>query len=678
MQFLYPLFLLAGLTLLIPILIHLFNLRRYKTVFFPHTRFLKSLQLHSRKQSQVRYKWLLAARVLFLLFLIAAFAQPYFASKKEATQQSSTIAIFVDNSQSMSLKNRQRSLFEIARENALHLVQSGTGKFLILSNDKPFSYKPVNRQQAIDAINKLSLSSVSKTSNQVLSELQSMIQGDETEQADLYYISDFQQNGFPSTPDETLLKNIHFNGVQIEQTEPQNVYIDTAFFETPVLQTGQSNKLIVRTKYFGKKPEATTVLQLSVAGNVKSAATPVFNENKEHYDTLSFQINDAGWQRILLTLNDANVRFDDTFSIAARSTPDLSVLLLNESQPNVFIQAALRSYSGFKVTEQSINAVPQDLSSYNLVLLNGLTRLDETLANILLKTLQNGQNVALFFGQNANKESINSGLKILSDLQITGFDTAAQTVTAVQSENRLVKDMFERMPDNVQLPYTQNHYQIKAGLSANQQSIFSFRNGDPFFAVYSPFKGQLYLCATTPDAQNGNFQSSYFFVPFLYQMASLAKGNSIFALSAGQKQAIYINQKAENERELLHIKSENLDVIPPQRAEGMGVQVFAGEVTQKAGFYTITSGKDDSTIIGVNMNRNESNLAVWTQSELKKNWSGKDIKWQLADAENKALNAKQQSAFPLWKLCSILALLMLGVETWLLSKNLRKQNTITT
>lgn len=678
MQFLYPIFLIAGLCLLIPLLIHLFNLRRYKTVFFPHTRFLKSLPLHSRKQSQVRYKWLLITRLFFLALLILAFAQPFLSSKKGINDQSSITALYIDNSQSMSLRKGQRTLLDIAKENAIHLVQSGTGRFVVMSNDKPYSYRPLGKLQAIDAINAVSLSPVSKSSTLVLRELGSLLQDQGADVADLYYLSDFQQNVFARAPDTALLHNIRFNGVRIEQTDARNIYIDTAFFETPSLQTGQSNKLIVRTKYYGKVPEGNTVLQLSVDGNIKSAATPVFDEKQEHYDTLSFQVNDAGWQRILLTLGDANIHFDDTFAIAARSTPELSVLLLNESQPNSYIQAALRSYNGFKVTERPVNALLENLENYNLILLNGITSMDDVLADKLLKALQNGQNVCLFLGQSVRYEALNNGLRKIVDLQLQDLDTVAQTVSGVQGDSRLVKDMFERIPDNVQLPFAKNHYRIKAGLSANQQAVFSFRNGDPFFALYSPYKGQLYVCATTPEAQNGNFQSSYFFVPFLYQMASLAKGNSFFAITAGQQQSIYINRRAGNDKELLHMKGAGIDAIPAQRAEGMGVQVFAGAIAQKAGFYSLSAGGADSTLIAVNLSRVESNLDTWSLNQLQKNWSGKDIKWQQAGADNKALNLKQQSSFPLWKLCAILALLMLGMETFLLSRNLIKKHSITT
>jgi hypothetical protein len=329
------------------------------------------------------------------------------------------------------------------------------------------------------------------------------------------------------------------------------------------------------------------------------------------------------------------------------------------------------------VQEQNTNNIPTRFDGYNLLLLNGLTSISETLATTMLKALQNGQNVCLFLGEKADIASVNSGLATIGDIQITGFDTAAQVVSSVQSESRLVKDMFERIPDNVQLPFAQNHYQIKAGLSAQQQSIFSFRNGDPFFALYRIHKGQLYICATSPNARNGNFQSSYFFVPFLYQMASLAKGNSIFAINAGQKQPVFIQKASGDERNLVHLKAEGTDIIPAQKAEGMGVQVFAGAVAQRFGFYNLSSQDKDTNLIAVNMNRSESDLTVWSLSTLKKNWNGKEMQWQVADAENKALTASQQSAFPLWKLCSILAFLMLGIETFLLSKNLKQKQAIT-
>ncbi|MBW7913199.1 MAG: hypothetical protein H3C54_05760, partial [Taibaiella sp.] len=58
------------------------------------------------------------------------------------------------------------------------------------------------------------------------------------------------------------------------------MYIDTAWMSNPVVQTGESNELVVRTRLYGDAPERDPVLNLLVNGQVKSAATLNFNEDK--------------------------------------------------------------------------------------------------------------------------------------------------------------------------------------------------------------------------------------------------------------------------------------------------------------------------------------------------------------------------------------------------------------
>ncbi|HNB82021.1 MAG TPA: BatA domain-containing protein, partial [Chitinophagaceae bacterium] len=67
MNFYYPLFLIAALSVAVPIIIHLFNFRKYKRVFFPDIRFLKSLQEQTKRHSQLKKLLILAARILCLL-----------------------------------------------------------------------------------------------------------------------------------------------------------------------------------------------------------------------------------------------------------------------------------------------------------------------------------------------------------------------------------------------------------------------------------------------------------------------------------------------------------------------------------------------------------------------------------------------------------------------------------
>lgn len=677
MSFLYPLFLIAGATLAIPVLIHLFNLRRYKTVYFPNTRFLKNIQLNSRRQSQVRYKWLLALRLLFLLCLILAFAQPYFNQSKQGTTANRMQVIYIDNSASMSVKKGARTLLDAAKDAAQQQVRNanpGT-RFVLLTNDKPESYQPLPADKVLAAISNINTCAHNKTSAMTFGLLHSIMESEAAPAADLYYYSDFQRNGFSVPTDKRLTENIHFYNIPVQAEVKQNLYIDTAYLNSPVLQTGQNNQLIVRSRTTGKIDGEMPVLQLSINGQVKSAASIKPNEKNESVDTLSFQVNDAGWQRILLTVNDASVRFDDTFRITARSAPNLSVLVLNEGQANPYIQAAFRAYNGFRITQMSTSTPPAELKEYNLVILNGITRLDAPLAKTISGALEQGQSICIFPGRTTNTDALNEGLKQLADLRISRLDTAAQAAGSLQQGSPLVKDLFERIPENVQLPVANWHYIIDAGLSANQQSVLSFRNGAPFLASYKPGKGNLYICATAIDQEAGNFQNSYFFVPFLYQMGMQSQGGNVYAITSGTQQPAYLPMDNAGERNMVHLYAPGLDAIPAQHPNGAGLDVFVDQAVQQAGFYTLHAAGADTVQVALNASRSESALETWNINELKSQWKGGNVHWLEPGDAGKANAAPGIGNFPLWKVCAILALAMLAAETYLLAGGFRRQAT---
>ncbi len=663
------------MSLAIPVLIHLFNLRKYKVVLFPHTRFLKNIQLNSRKQSQVRYKWLLAARLLFLACLVLAFAQPFFNDKEDTNTASRLQIIYLDNSHSMSARKGARTMLEVAREAAARQVRNATpgSRFVLLTNDKPASYHAEQADKIYSAIQATEISGSAGTVSKVLSAAQSILESEGAKAADVYYYSDFQQNGFPSVPAGELMEHISFYGVPVQPEEVQNVYVDTAYLTTPVLQADRNNQLVVHTHSAGKAPKESPVLSLAVNGQVKSAASLDFSGKKESIDTLSFQVSGTGWQQVSLTLDDASMRFDDTFRIAARCAPNLSILVLNEGQLNPYIQAAFRAYNGFRLNQADVASAPANWKEYNLVILNGITRIDEALGKRLNDALLGGQTICIFPGRTANIAQLNDGLKQLGDIQLAGLDTAAQTASLLQQGSDLVKGLFEKIPDNVQLPVANWHYIITAGLTANQQSVLGFRNGDPLLARYTPSKGQLYLCATSADLQSGNFPGSYFFTPFLYLMAMQSGGGSVYALTAGAQEPVFLTLANATERNTIHAYAQGTDVIPPQRSNGAGLDVYVGQAVQHPGFYSLAATGSDTTQVALNLGKGESLPSFRDISELKKEWKGDHIRWMSITEGGSIKGGGRNADFPLWKVCVILALVMLAAETFLLA---RKQQVV--
>jgi hypothetical protein len=316
-----------------------------------------------------------------------------------------------------------------------------------------------------------------------------------------------------------------------------------------------------------------------------------------------------------------------------------------------------------------ITAAPKDWKDYNLVILNGVSRIDGALGKTLNDALQQGQSICIFPGRTANFQTINEGLKLVGDIHIDGIDTAVQTASSLQQGSALVKDLFEKIPENVQLPVTNWHYMISAGLAANQQSILSFRNGDPLLARYTPSRGQLYVCATSADLQSGNFPGSYFFTPFLYEMAMQSGSSNIYAVTAGSQQPVYLTLANVTERNTVHIFGTGMDIISPQRPNGAGLDVFVDQALHQPGFYALSpAAGGDTTQIALNQDKSESQLDFRDINALKNEWKGDNVKWLSITDSGSIADNDNNGGFPLWKVCVILALVMLAAETYLLAK----------
>ena len=74
MSFLYPIFLSALAVLAIPIIIHLFHFRRYKTILFSNVSFLKEVDTERKNQNRLKHLLVLAMRCMAFACLVLAFA----------------------------------------------------------------------------------------------------------------------------------------------------------------------------------------------------------------------------------------------------------------------------------------------------------------------------------------------------------------------------------------------------------------------------------------------------------------------------------------------------------------------------------------------------------------------------------------------------------------------------
>ena len=134
MQFKHPEILWFLFLLAIPILVHLFQLRRFQKQYFTNVRFLKELSMQTRKSSKIKKWLLLAARLLLLACLIIAFAQPFFKAA-DSENKGNEMVILLDNSYSMQAKGTKGELLKRAVQDLLENTPENQQFSLITNNN---------------------------------------------------------------------------------------------------------------------------------------------------------------------------------------------------------------------------------------------------------------------------------------------------------------------------------------------------------------------------------------------------------------------------------------------------------------------------------------------------------------------------------------------------------------
>jgi hypothetical protein len=251
MMCVYPAFLWALTAISVPIIIHLFNFKRYKKVYFTNVRFLKELQLESQSKSRLKELLILLARILTITTLVLAFAQPVLIDKAadKSNLSQKTVGIYIDNSFSMEAVNKQGPLLENAKILARNIVNAfkNNDKFHLITNEfKGKHQRVLSKDDVLQEIAEIKISPVTRKYSDVLTRQNEFLK-QESSNIQLYAITDAQKSTFniADIKNDSLTK---VTIVPVFGAEIKNVFIDSCWFETPIQQKDIVQKLHVIIK----------------------------------------------------------------------------------------------------------------------------------------------------------------------------------------------------------------------------------------------------------------------------------------------------------------------------------------------------------------------------------------------------------------------------------------------
>jgi len=679
MRFVYPEFLFALSAIAVPIIIHLFNFRRYKKIYFSNVRLLKEVKEQTQSRSRLKHLLVLLARILTITFLVFAFAQPIIpGSNQDDIGGAKIISVYLDNSYSMQAEGVNGKLIDYAKQRALEIADeyAATDRFqLVTNNFEAVQQRLLSKEEFVQMVQEVKLSSATRELPEVISRQLDIINKQEEGTKRIVLISDFQKSTTnPENIAQSTLPKIVC--IPLVAQEAANVYIDSVWFESPVHQMGAQEQIKVRIVNNGPEIIENAPLYLYVNGNQKAISN--FSVEPGNYcdSTLYFTNTSGGVQQCEARITDAQITFDDNFYFSYLVQQEVKVLSLFDQSKNDSISAISRLFRNdnyFKLSSVKVNQVDySQLPSNGLVILEDLNSIPSGLTSELSRFLKTGGNVLLFPGSKADLNSINEFLNENKAAMLISKDTASVKTESINYREPFFRGMFEKESDKIDLPQISLHYKSEKRILNNKDIFLSLKNGDDFLYRIKTGNGFLYVSTVPLDDRAGNFSRHAIFVPVLLRIAEWSQSSGISYRTIGKNETFDIAGVDIEKDKTIEIKNalSDFSFIPEIRNNGGSVSVFVHGQIQEAGNYASFYDQKMIQGIGFNYDRKESDLSCFSNEELQLAFEKNGIKdVSIYENNNQDIPVNIESiddTRSYWKLCLYLVLIFILTEILLL------------
>lgn len=672
MRFLFPGFLFALSLVVIPVIIHLFNFRKIRTVYFSNVSLLREIEQKSSSPRRIRKVLLLLFRIFTLIFVVLAFARPYIPSLGEEAGGPAlrSVSIYIDNSYSMELLNKDGNLLDEAKRRAKEIASAYgiNDRFQLLTNDFEGRHQRfLNYEAFVEAVDEVKVSGANRSIEEIVRRQDDALSGESGRDKEAYLLSDFQKSMLMSERLEGA-KDVSYRLVKLEAPEQPNVSVDSVWFLSPVHRSGEPERLIVRIKNNSDKKMGDIPVKLLIEGQQRALGSISISPRSSVADTLSFSGLSEGWKQGEVSITDYPVTFDDRLFFSFYVRKSMQLLVINMSDENPYIRAVYAADPFFLVKNVNAGNVDySEIASFPLVLVNGTEIISEGLIQQLKIYVRNGGNLLICPSASNDLTGLQRITRALGTDIPSGISMQEARVSAVNYQHPLFRGVFERIPQKPDLPLALKYVEYNRESRVAASSIMDLPGKRNFLSQYSIGRGTVYLFAVPLSEEWSNFVRHSFFVPVMYQSAFLSLRDKPLSYTVGRDNYFELNRISLSPNQALRLKSKETEIIPDMRQSESGTRLFIADQIREAGQYSLFKGDSLLARVAFNDNRQESDLSYTTRSELDAFFKGyrADV-YEPATGPLKNTIKAANYGVQLWKLCLILALIFMAGEILLL------------
>jgi hypothetical protein len=663
-QLLYFLFAIA-----IPILIHLFNFRKHKIIYFSSIRFLKEIKEDNRKKSNLKNLLILLSRILAIICLVLAFAKPYIPLENKS-KETSNVFIYIDNSFSMDAESIEGRLLSIAKEKArsISITYPTETNFWLINNDFLAQHNNSNNANEIAIqIDAIKTSAHSKSLNQIVNRQASL----NNQNVHLYIISDMQISGLQVEELNNLDINTSLFIIPLSANKNNNISIDSCWINTPVFSNSQEISVYATITNQSENTLNDQAVFLKINSKQKSQQYINLQAKESKIISFTFMPENTAVQQGLIQINDHPISFDNNCYFTLKNTTKVAVLCINSSRNNTAITTLFNndtSLFNFKNTTFK-NIDFNSFKQQDIILINEVNEFSSGFINSLNNFTKNGGSIAIFPPKEIDLTSYNNTLKQLGIATFSELKTQSVLLENINIKHSIFKQVFDGKLDKINFPKIKKYYPIISGNNSNSVALLTQENKSDFLSVFSKEKGSIYLFNSPLDIKFNNFSKHALFVPTLLNIAtSSIRSESIYNIISTED---YFSSNAiKNSNALVHLKNDKIDIIPTQKTH-LGKQVFyTHNQISENGIYSVEVNGEIIDVIAYNYTTSESKSQTLSINELKDWKSSINLdNIHIISGNTKSLIAKindSQKAKELWKIALIFSLLFFATEILLI------------
>jgi len=625
MRLLYPEFLWALFIIAIPIIIHLYNFRKLKKVYFSDISLLEEIQIETKSKSRLKEILVLISRILALSALVIAFCFPYIPNNNNSdNKDKNTVAIYINNSLSMDLINGLNSSLELAKNQAKNIIKqySSNTRFYLLTNSKNSIFsRYFSKSEITELINEIKIESYEIKMKDVY--LKQIEQLKEYKTAEIYWLSDLQKSSM-IFDNIKLDSNHNINIIPYDNKNTGNLYIDSIWFETPTRSLNKQEELFVRLVN-NYSYDIDFNLNLEINNNQSRGLTKAYiKANNSIITTIKYIAKKPGIINCKLKINnypEPNLTFDDTYYFSYLLKEKISVLCIVENKNDTnYVSSLLNTSKDINLKTLAYNNLDYDIiNKQDLLIINGINNINLSLNETIKEYIKQGNTIAFFPSDKANLDTYNELYKYYNITWLNP-DSSNNTFAKLNTKQVLLKNVFRKTKANIDLPKIKFRYILNINSKSNTEKLISFK--DEYAFLLSTDYGQIYTFTSPLNERAGNFVKHALFVPILLRITETAGKTSKLSYIIDKDEKIISSFDFTN-IEGINIKCKSCanenSFIPGIKHESYKSIISTYKQIKEDGNYNIYQDSSIVDCFSFNYSREESNMDFHSMEDINNN-----------------------------------------------------------